>query len=161
MEIWEILRDVHRARGFATSLALRRKFLTANKEDTKTMQSWIGHVQSLAYSIEEAGIPVKDQDKILALTMGLPPCYDAVIINFDSTAPTELNFQSVITRLLNKETRQLSGLQTVADTKVKSEENVAFAANPRGGIYEARHLHTFEAPTHSAHRRHIERMCRS
>lgn len=135
MEIWENLRDVHRARGFATSLALRRKFLTAKKEDTKTMQSWIGHVQSLAYSIEEAGIPVTDQDKILALTMGLPPSYDAVIINFDSTAPADLTFQSVITRLLNEETRQLSSsvLHTVPDSiQVKTEENVAFATNSSG-----------------------------
>jgi hypothetical protein len=138
MEIWANLRDVHRARGFATSLALRRKFLTAKKDDTQTMQAWIGSVQSLAYTIEEAGIPVTDQDKILALTMGLPPSYDAVIINFDSTAPSELTFQSVITRLLNEETRQLSGTIslpaaiTPATTQIKSEENVAFTANSRG-----------------------------
>lgn len=140
MEIWANLRDVHRARGFATSLALRRKFLTAKKNDTQTMQAWIGNVQSLAYTIEEAGIPVTDQDKILALTMGLPPSYDAVIINFDSTAPSELTFQSVITRLLNDETRQLSSAlpvpiptAVIPDTiRIKSEENVAFAANSRG-----------------------------
>ncbi len=100
------------------------------------MQSWIGDVQSLAYTIEEAGIPVTDQDKILALTMGLSPSYDAVIINFDSTAPADLTFQSVITRLLNEETRQssssASGPRNVDTVQVKSEENVAFAANSHG-----------------------------
>ncbi|KAJ6580245.1 hypothetical protein B0H10DRAFT_1834887, partial [Mycena sp. CBHHK59/15] len=63
--------------------------------------------------------------------------YDAIIINFDSTAPAELTFQSVITRLLNEETRQLSGSvphtsAVVPDIRIKSEENVAFAANSRG-----------------------------
>ncbi|KAJ6605865.1 hypothetical protein B0H10DRAFT_1657796, partial [Mycena sp. CBHHK59/15] len=42
MEIWNDLRDVHRARGFATSLALRRKFLTVKKKEDQSMQSWIG-----------------------------------------------------------------------------------------------------------------------
>jgi hypothetical protein len=71
------------------------------------MQAWISNVQSLAYTIEEAGIPVTDHDKILALTMGLPTSYDAVIINFDSTAPAELTIQSVITRLLKKPANSL------------------------------------------------------
>jgi hypothetical protein len=132
MEIWTNLRDVHCARGFATSLALRRKFLTAKKNDKQTMQAWISDVQSLAYTIEEAGIPVTDQDKILALTMGLPTSYDDVIINFDSTAPAELTFQSVITRLLNEETRQLSGSiphgAIPENTQIKTENNVAFGA---------------------------------
>jgi hypothetical protein len=100
------------------------------------MQAWISDVQSLAYTIEEAGIPVTDHNKILALTMGLPTSYDAVIINFDSTAPAELTIQSVITRLLNEETRQLSGsIPHVAipeNTQIKTGNNIAFVANSRG-----------------------------
>ena len=36
-EIWLTLESVHQARGFSTSLALRRKFLTAKKEDSQSI----------------------------------------------------------------------------------------------------------------------------
>ncbi|KAF8226388.1 hypothetical protein L208DRAFT_1302220, partial [Tricholoma matsutake] len=106
--IWEMLHWVHQAAGFATSLALCRKFLTAKKEDTQSMQTWIGVIQSLAFWMEEARIEVADQDKILALTMGLPNTYNAVIINFDLTPANLLTLDHIITRLLNEETRQVS-----------------------------------------------------
>lgn len=128
MEIWNDLRDVHRARGFATSLALRRKFLTAKKKDEQSMQSWIGEIRSQAFTIEEVtGTVVSDQDKILALTMGLPPAYDPVIINFDSASPDSLTFNTVVSRLLNEETRQHSGI-TGTNPEVKGEREASFTA---------------------------------
>ena len=97
MEIWDTLERVHRAAGFATSLALQRRFLTGKKTDDQSMQSWIGQVQSLAFQMAHARIAITDQDRILALTMGLPGTYDAVIINFDSTPADQLTLNNVIT----------------------------------------------------------------
>ncbi|KDQ22483.1 hypothetical protein PLEOSDRAFT_14575, partial [Pleurotus ostreatus PC15] len=114
-EIWATLKRVHRAAGFATTLALRRQFLTAKKGD-EGMQAWISRVQGLAFRMEAAGINVADQDKILALTMGLPAAYSSDIINFDATPPELLTLNHVITRLLNEETRQ------AADTSEVKEE---------------------------------------
>ncbi|TFK62047.1 hypothetical protein BDN72DRAFT_827862 [Pluteus cervinus] len=71
------------------------------------MQSWIGEIQSMAFRLERAGRTVDDEDKILALTMGLPASYDAVVINFDATSADELTLEHVIARLLNEEQRQL------------------------------------------------------
>jgi len=97
LEIWKDLWNVHRARGFATSLALHRKFLTAKKSDDQSMQSWIGQIRSQAFTIEKiTGTEVSDQDKILALTMGLPPSYDPVIINFNAAPLESLTFNDVI-----------------------------------------------------------------
>ena len=110
-EIWLVLESVHRAAGFATSLAFRRKFLTLKKTPSDTMQAWIGQIQALGFCLEQAGITVSDQDKILALTMGLPSSYDAVIINFDSTPSDQLTLSHIISRLLNEEVRQISGTQ--------------------------------------------------
>ena len=73
------------------------------KAAEQSMQAWIGDIQSLAFQMREAGIEVTNQDKILALTMGLPKSYDAVIINFDSTSPELLMLNHIITRLLNEE----------------------------------------------------------
>jgi len=56
--------------------------------------------------MEEAQIAVTDQDQILALTMGLPTSYDAIIINIDSTLADQLTLNHIITCLLNEETRQ-------------------------------------------------------
>jgi hypothetical protein len=124
-EVWQTLRRVHLATGFATSLALRRKFLTAKKVPMQSMQAWIGHIKSLAFRMEEAGIDVSDQDRILALTMGLPDAYDAVIINFDATPPEQLTLNHVITRLLNEETRQSSTVTTGMDTQPTDEAMAA------------------------------------
>jgi hypothetical protein len=119
--IWLVLESVHRTTGFATSLALHRKFLTLKKTPSETMQAWIGQIQALGFHLEQARISVSDQDKILALTMGLPPLYDAVIINFDSTPSDQLTLSHVISRLLNEEVRQISGSQP-SDPNDTSEE---------------------------------------
>jgi len=68
---------------------------------------------------------VSDQDKILALTIGLPPSYDPVIINFDAVPPESLTFNDVIAWLLNKETRQESS------NRIKNEHEVVFVAKKR------------------------------
>ncbi|PPQ97142.1 hypothetical protein CVT26_000628 [Gymnopilus dilepis] len=77
-EIWATLERVHHAAGFATNLALCWRFLTMKKTDSQTMQAWIGQVQALAFWLGQAGTDVTNQDKILALTMGLPSSYDSV-----------------------------------------------------------------------------------
>jgi gag-polypeptide of LTR copia-type len=84
MEIWLTKQRIHQAAGLVTSLSLCQKFLTAKKSDHQTMQAWIGQIQGLAFHMEHAKIAVTDQDKILAITMGLPPSFDNVIINFNS-----------------------------------------------------------------------------
>jgi len=73
------------------------------------MQAWISYIQGLAFRMEKASIDVSDQDKILAITMGLPPSFDSVIINFDSMAPDALTLDLVIAQLLNEEVRQGTG----------------------------------------------------
>jgi len=132
-EIWLVLEGVHRAAGFATSLALRRKFLTLKKAPSETMQSWIGQIQALGFRLEQAGITVSDQDKILALTMGLPSSYDAVIINFDSTPSDQLTLSHVISRLLNEEVRQTSGQPSNPDDTSEEVRDEAMAVTGRGG----------------------------
>src|SRR5258708_6740089 len=66
--------------------------------------------------MEHTGMEVTAQNQILALTMGLPSSYDAVIINFDATSPEQLTVNHVITRLLNKETGQTSSLGSFTNT---------------------------------------------
>ena len=110
--IWLVLEGVHHAAGFATSLALCQKFLTLKKTPSNTMQAWIGQIQALVFRLEQAGITVSDQDKILALTMGLPSSYDVVIINFDSTPSDQLTLSHMISCLLNEEVCQILGTQS-------------------------------------------------
>lgn len=130
LEIWETLERVHRAAGFATSLALRRRFLTAKKGAGQSMQAWIGHIQGLAFRMEQSGVEVSDQDKILALTMGLPPSYDPVIINFDATPSELLTLNNVIARLLNEEVRQSSDSNVAKDPE---DEAMMVTGGGKGG----------------------------
>ncbi|PPQ84349.1 hypothetical protein CVT26_007083 [Gymnopilus dilepis] len=112
-EIWVTLEQVHCAAGFATNLALCRRFLTMKKTDSQTMQAWIG----------QAGTDITDQNKILALTIGLLSSYDSVIINFDSTSSNLLTLNHVISRLLNEEICQIAsgGNSTKSDDDVQDE----------------------------------------
>lgn len=135
MVIWETLRMMHQAAGFATSLSLRRSFLTAKKGDDETMEAWIGRIQRMVLRMEHADVVVTDQDQILAFTMGLPPAYNPVIINFDATPPEQLTVKHVITRLLNEEARQKSSpsgdATPVAPTTAEFEEAMAVIAARR------------------------------
>ena len=132
LEIWETLERVHRAAGFATSLALRRRFLTAKKGAEQSMQAWIGHIQGLVFRMEQSGVEVSDQDKILTLTMGLPPSYDPVIINFDATPSELLTLNNVIARLLNEEVRQSSDSKAAKDPEDEAMVVTGGGKNGRG-----------------------------
>ena len=95
------------------------------------MEAWIGRIQTLVLRMEHAGIDVTAQDQILALTMGLPPSYDAVIINFDATPPEQLTVNHVITRLLNEETRQTSSPDSPPPSDNPADEAMAVTAARR------------------------------
>jgi hypothetical protein len=126
--IWDTLQSVHQAHGFATSLALRCWFLTAKKREDESMQSWIGSICQQAFILmQEAGVATTSQDMILVVTMGLPPTYDTIIINFNSTSPDQLTFENVVAWLINEETCQSSTEEAIKT----AQNNAALAATHR------------------------------
>lgn len=104
--IWDTLTQVHRARGLATRLALRRRFLSSVKREKEVMSDWIGRIQAQAYELEDADVNTTDEDTILALTMGLDRSFESFIISLDATDPSQLTLDYVIGRLLNEEVRR-------------------------------------------------------
>jgi len=102
--IWAELKRVHRASGFGTLLAMRRRFFSMRAGPEQTMLSWIADVRHAAYLLEQAGYELNDVDKVLALTQGLPPSYSTFLITLDALdSPT---FDTVVGKVLNEETRQ-------------------------------------------------------
>ena len=77
-------------------LALRQKFLTMVKGSTEAMSAWVGRVKSMSFI-------TMDEDRILALTMGLDTTYDSFVISLDSTPMTDLTLHYVVHCMLNKE----------------------------------------------------------
>jgi hypothetical protein len=104
--IWETLARLHRARGLGTRMALRRKLLTATKGAAESMSAWISRVKGMALDLEDIGVNVDDEDRILALTTGLDKSYDSFVISLDSTATADLTFDHVVNRLLNEDIRR-------------------------------------------------------
>jgi gag-polypeptide of LTR copia-type/Zinc knuckle len=101
------------------------------------MQAWIGQIQGLAFRMEHMKIAVTDQDKILAITMGLPPSFNNVIINFDSMSSETLTLDLVIARLLNEEVRQITTAPLLKeDDQIKTELNEAMAVSHAKAILE-------------------------
>ena len=67
--------------------------------------------------MEHAKIAVTNQDKILAITMGLPPSFNNVIINFNSMFPETLTLDLVITCLLNEEVWQITATPLLKESR--------------------------------------------
>jgi hypothetical protein len=105
-EIWDNLARIHCARGFSTLLAMRQKFFYMVMDKDKSMRAWIASVRDIAHRLEAANFEVTDIDLIIALTQGLPDRYDSFIVALDATPIDQLSVDSVITRLLNEESRQ-------------------------------------------------------
>jgi hypothetical protein len=124
-EVWEELERVHCSCGFATKMALRRKFMSMHKPNDQKMSAWIGDVRSVAFRLSQVGVTVNDEDIILVLTMGLPASFDTFVIALDSTNAAALTLDYVIGRLLNEESR----ISIV--TPSPSVPEVAYAANAR------------------------------
>ena len=56
---------VYRARGLATRLALRRRFLTMRNKASMPMSQWIVEVRNLAQRLRGIGVSVDDEDVVL------------------------------------------------------------------------------------------------
>jgi len=113
--IWSTLETVHCARGFATRLMLRRKFLTLCKSDEMSIQAWVAEVRHIMFQLQEVGVDVSDEDIILALTLGLPSSYKPFIISLDTTPSDQFTLDYVFACLTNEEARQQHGRDTAAD----------------------------------------------
>jgi hypothetical protein len=107
-KIWEDLKNIHEARGLASRLALRRKFLWLSKAEDQPMQNWIATVRHTAFRLTQIGVEVSEEDFILVLTQGLPTAYETFVVSLDATDPSLLTSEHVISRLLNEEVRQLA-----------------------------------------------------
>ncbi|KAG1792975.1 uncharacterized protein HD556DRAFT_1220330, partial [Suillus plorans] len=104
--IWETLAQVHRTRGLGTRMALRRKLLMATKGTAEAMSAWISRVKGMALDLDDIGVTVDDEDRILALTTGLDKSYDSFVISLDSMVTADLTFDHVVNRLLNEDVRR-------------------------------------------------------
>lgn len=65
------LKGVHRARNLAIYLTPHCRFVTMEKKTDETMLQWIAEVGNLVQCLSGIGVTVKDEDIILALTVGL------------------------------------------------------------------------------------------
>jgi hypothetical protein len=129
MAIWEALAQVHRVRGLAMRLALWQKFLMTVKGSAETMSAWVGCVKSMSFMLEDIGVMVTDEDRILALTMGLNTMYDSFVISLDSTPTTDLTLNYVVHHMLNEEVHRDNCMKEgVAHKKVTEGRNLESVA---------------------------------
>jgi gag-polypeptide of LTR copia-type/Domain of unknown function (DUF4219) len=111
-KVWEELRQVHRAAGFGSKMAMCHRFINAriklddSQEVAKTMASWIGRVKAMRFELEAIGVKISDEDIILVLTNGLPGGYEQFVIALDATRPEDITLGNIIMRLANEEGRR-------------------------------------------------------
>ena len=87
-------------------MALCQKLFKATKGATESMAAWISRMKGMALDLEDIGVTVDDEDRILELTTGLDKTYDSFVISLDSTAAADLTFDHVVNRLLNEDVQR-------------------------------------------------------
>jgi hypothetical protein len=118
--VWNELARIHRAQGFGSRLALRRRFWNARMLENERMPTWIARVKALRMELKSAGADIDDEDVILVLTNGLPPSFESIVIAIDGIPTDQVNLEAVIVRLRNEEGRKED------IDRVKREENEAY-----------------------------------
>ncbi|KZT06172.1 uncharacterized protein LAESUDRAFT_611876, partial [Laetiporus sulphureus 93-53] len=103
---WEVLEQVHRAHGFATRMAMRRRMNRMAKGSEEPMSTWIGRIKTQVRHLLHADISVTEEDLILALTSGLGKCYEPLVMALDALPADQLTTENVVAKLLNEEMRQ-------------------------------------------------------
>jgi hypothetical protein len=93
------LEHVHRSTRFTTCMGLKRKLWKMKMKDGQRMASWIADVKGVAFQLSQIGVTVPKEDTILALTNGLPPSYEHLVLTLDSTPLEVFNLDYVIRRL--------------------------------------------------------------
>ena len=137
--IWRNLAQVHVARGFATRLALQRQFLRLVKGEKESMAAWVGRVKGFSFRLEDIGVEVSDEDRILALTNGLDNSWDSFVMSLDAMAPELLKMTHVVDRLLNEEMRRESrDEETVSGKSEKVYVAKGDSGSGSGGLGAAR-----------------------
>lgn len=106
MVIWNDLATIHSSHGRSTIIALRRRFHRLRLDRGESMSAYIARVRHLAFLLEEADVPVSEDDLILGITSGLPHSYDSFLISLDATADSDYTVNNVIARLINEYQRQ-------------------------------------------------------
>jgi len=87
-------------------------------------------MKGMALDLENIGIKVDKEDRILALMAGLDESYDAFIMSLDTTNSTSFDFDHVVDRLLNEDIQRGS---TAGTANLKEEvQDIAMAVNHSG-----------------------------
>ncbi len=161
--IWRKLGHIHHACGLGILLTMRMDFFKRSMPLNSTVASWITKVRHAAYRLEECYCAeedlttdvsdpltphsspppvVSDLDKIGVLLNGLPTSYQAIVVNITGIPLLSLNFEDVVTHLMNEEGRQWNFLLPVSakpsrapspstsETQSLGPENVAMVARP-------------------------------
>ena len=122
-KIWAQLKKVHRSRGLATRMSLKRRMFLTSKGEGQSIQDYISTILGIQWELKDLGIPLGDDEVILALTTGLGNAYETLVVALDSTPEKELTLELVIQRLLNEETRQNIGTEEYSSAYAVSSRN--------------------------------------
>jgi hypothetical protein len=67
------------------------------------MSAWVSRVKVLSFKLEDIGVGVTDEDRILTLTNGLDTSYESFIILLDAATTDQLTLKHMVDGLLNEE----------------------------------------------------------
>ena len=104
-DTWEKLRNTHQHSSMSNRMFLMNQFLGLTMKETERMQEFVRCIDDLADQISSLSEEqVKDEQKALILTRGIPEHYSMVVIALQEMNKIS-NYDHVVTSLMNEETR--------------------------------------------------------
>jgi hypothetical protein len=122
--IWANLGRIHSTHSLRTSLMMRRNLFSMTMPADASIAYWVAQVHHAAYKLDECyrleqaeyattdyTIPpllhhVTDHEKVMVLTSSLPSTFNSLLIYISAIPTSQLDFEDIVTHLLNAEQRQ-------------------------------------------------------
>jgi len=128
--------------GRSTIIALCCHFHCLRLDRAESMSAYIAHIHHLTFLLEEANVPMSEDDIILGITSRLPHSYDSFLISLDATADSDYTLNNVIARLINEYQRQHQS-QPHSQSNENSQPNEAMLVSSPSSRNNLMHITCF------------------
>src|SRR5271163_1184472 len=122
-EAWDKLKAKYLHSSESNLVFLKNQFLSLKMKSDETIQEFIGRIDEMAERLSALGDEVKEVDKALILTRGVPDSYKMTVVALQESNNFK-DYEHVTNSLLNEESR--------CNEKEDTNDDKAFYTDPRG-----------------------------
>lgn len=106
-EMWTAIQDIFEKHTLVNKLSARRKFYTAEKQESESMLQFSNRIRQLASTLKSMQVYIPECEMAMTLLNGLPDEYSKIITALDAvdTSESDLSWDHIKARILKEEQR--------------------------------------------------------